>query len=42
MTDTKIFTCTAIDRSTGQAKTFFSLIPGKAHKLALGWLQDRK
>lgn len=38
MTDTTFFTCTAINRKTGEWKKFFSLIPGKANQMAKDWL----
>lgn len=38
MTDTKFFTCTAIDRKTGVWKKFFSMVPFRANQMAKEWL----
>jgi hypothetical protein len=41
MTDTTFFTCTAINRQTGEWKKFFSLVPGRANEMAKAWLASQ-
>jgi hypothetical protein len=38
MTNTTMFTCTVTSKTTWETKKFFSMIPGKAHDLAVAWL----
>ena len=41
MTDTKLFRTIAINRKTGEWRTFWHIIPTKHHQAALNWLKKQ-